>query len=254
MTTRVTFDFSRPATIAHNVGGVAEFDAVTEVGRAAASVGAGNAETRLVAGWLGDWANGIRYTTLPRQGAKARFEYDYGKGEVRGRSATTDDAGDYVKAFSSDPQDPRVNRVFPGESDFTAYMRLGKHPWAFRMDLGAGDGSSPADVGSTLLSGGAAPGRYSPNYAEYEAPANAGLFSFDGAEPLKLVQLLVALGGSVPWVVTLRMVADPSHGIPIASGTGQFVRVDTPALILPGFALGFEAASQGTAMCSVVRY
>lgn len=254
MSSRVTFDFSRPATLVHSIEAAAVFNGTTELGRASGSLGAGNAVTRLVAGRLGTWANDIDYTVTPRQGSVAHVEYDYGKPEVRARGASGHSSDDLVRAFNTLPNDPRINRVIAGRGDLAENMRLGKEPWNFRMDLGAGDGSDPAATGTVALSGGLDPHRSRPNYFEFESVSDAGLFVFDAADPLKLVQLVAALGASVAWTVTLRLLMDTSIAFPIASGTSSTVRVDTSALILPGWGVGFAAAGEGSAFCTVARY
>lgn len=254
MSSHVTFDFSRPATLAHSLGAAAVFDATSEIGRASGSLGAANAVTRLWAGRLGTWANGIDYTVLPRLGASARVEYDYGKPQVRARASAAGNSGDLAQAFNANPHDPRVNRVIAGRGDLAENMRIGKEPWSFRMDTGAGDGSDPAATGTIALSGGLDPNDAKPNQYDFESDAAGGLFVFDAADPLKLVQFMALLDASVAWTLTLRYLRDTSVGIPIATSTSQVVRVDLPVVILPGWGIGFTAATQGSAFCTVARY
>lgn len=254
MSSRVTFDFSRPATLVHSLGDSAVFDAITEIGRSMAEVGASNAVTRLIAGRLGTWADGINYTVMPRAGSVAHIEYDYGKPAVRVRAASSEGSGGLARAFRAPPNDPRVNRVFTGPGDLGTNMRLGKEPWHFRMDNGAGNGDDPAATGTVAMSGGLDPNDSRPNFFEFESEANGGLFVFDQSEPLKLVQFMAGLDASVAWTLTLRPLRDTSVGIPIATGTSQVVRVDLPAIILPEWGIGFTAATQGSAFCTVARY
>lgn len=150
--------------------------------------------------------------------------------------------------------DYEVNRVLTGPGDMATNMRLGKDPWTFRMDNGAGDGSDPAATGTVAMAGGLDPSDRRPNFFEFESDANGGLFVFDANEPLKLVQFMAALDASVAWTLTLRPLRDTSMGIPIATGTSQVVRVDLPAIILPEWGIGFTAATQGSAFCTVARY
>jgi len=254
MSSRVTYDFSRSATLVHSLDASAVFDAVSEIGRAMAEVGAANAVTRLIAGQLGTWANSINYTVMPRLGSAAHVELDYGKPAVRARAASAGTSGDLARAFRAPPHDPRINRVLTGPGDMATNMRLGKDPWTFRMDNGAGDGSDPAATGTVAMAGGLDPSDRRPNFFEFESDANGGLFVFDANEPLKLVQFMAALDASVAWTLTLRPLRDTSMGIPIAAGTSQVVRVDLPAIIMPEWGIGFTAATQGSAFCTVARY
>ncbi len=258
MPTRVTFDFSRPATLSQIVpfGSSAAFDAVTEMGRAAAIVGPDDASTALIAGSLGDWANGIRYTVKPRTGPTGSVQYDYQGGEVRLHPAGTDTARAAVLHFLRDPNDPRVAVNDQGSLDRFTNMRAGREPWVFRAVVGPGDGTDPVAAGSTLLAGGLAPVVYRGNFAQFDVnndTDNGGLFVFDASEPLQLMQFGAYLSASVSWALTLRPVLEDDYMIPLASGTGQFVRVDLPAVILPGWGVSFEALAQGKTFCTVKR-
>ena len=267
MTQRVTFDYSRIATLSHVLTGTAVFNATTEHGRAQATVGAANAATRVAAQHLGAWANGMTYTVWAMGGATTRVESDARSVRVgRATGATANDVAAAVNQ-SLNPRDPRRFFTMLTADNQTEAAR-GNHPGqgaqgAYTMlnaDVASGTGADPVAVGTGTLAGGADPLTYGANAAQYAiAAGSGGLFVFDHDEPLMLVQFAANLSASAAWTLTLRRLGpargDLGVGYAITGASSQFpLVVNQPVIIPPGWGIGFSAvAVQGTAFAMVRR-
>lgn len=264
MTQRVSFDFSRLATLSHALTGTAAFDAVSELGRAQATVGAADAATRISASRLGAEANGITYLVWGMGGAASRVEVD-GRA-IRVGIATGATAADVAAALNLNPRDPRrvfvsyradnqteaVRAIHPGQGAQGAYTLFG-------ADVAGGTGADPVTLGSATLAGGADPSVYGNNAAQFTAATgHGGLFVFDHDEPLVLVQFMAELSSSVAWTLTLRPLTpargDLGIGHTITGATSQNPLVtNQPVVIPPGWGVGFSASAQGSAFVMVRR-
>ena len=252
MSTLVRFDFSRPATLGHF--SEAPFDPETEKGRAFAEIGSGESGVRIEAGSLGDWANGVRFSVLAAAGTEAQSQYDYGgAGHVKVRPGAGMSAGELVRTLNAPVNDPRRQQSLRLHRETTDHMLTGRAPWTFRYASLTEDGTDPADLGTALLAGGEEPQTSRDNQTIFESDAAGGLFVFDSPDPLVLMQFVAHLESSQAWTLTLRPSFDRSVAFPVASGTGQILRVDTPVVILPGWGLGFGAGAKGGALCTVKR-
>lgn len=266
MPSRVTFDFSRHATLSHILTGTAEFNATAELGRATATVGAANAATRVAAGQLGTYANGATFLVWSAGGSVERVERDGRQLRVGKRTGGT--ALQLAAAINNMADDPRVYRSVELADAITQALR-GNHPSPDaktlpRLDIGAdnagGTGADAAATGLGTLAGGVDSTLAGPNHHEYGAAAgNGGLFVFDHSEPLVLVQLAAYLSGSAAWTLTLRPLT-PARGdlgtpVAVAGATSATALVlDKPVVIPPGWGLGFAAAAvQGRVYATVRR-
>lgn len=262
MAQKVTFDFSRVATLAHILGGTATFNATAELGRARLTIGAADAATRVAAPKLGAWANGISYTVWARGGATRQVVYD--GASLRVGKATGDTAEQVADAINASSRDPRrfyattlpdnltssTRAQRPSDGSQGAYLDLG-------ADVAGGSGADPAATGTGVLAGGADPQFQGGNAVQYVASTgNGGLFVFDHEEPLVLVQFMASLSGAVAWELTLRRVsparADEGVALPIANANSQNILVTTPSVVIPpGWGIGFSASAQGGAFVMV---
>lgn len=261
MTSRLTFDFSRPASLAYNLSGSAVFDQGAELGRASASVGSGDGIVRVAAAQKGSYANDLDLTLATR--GVTRVEADGQHLRLLMTSGLT--AAQAIAALNTRLRDPRrfysrqradsvteASRALHGDVGVLPYMGFG-------ADRSSGDGTDPATPGTAAFTGGADPDVFAGNTAQYNSDAAAaGLFVFDADEPLQLVQLAADLGASVAWALTLRRLTpawgEQGSGMPIASGTAQSVLVtDRNVIIPPGWGIGFNAATTGFAMVTVRR-
>lgn len=266
MPSRVTFDFSRPATLSHILSGTAVFNATAELGRATATVGAADAATRVAAAQLGGHANGETFLVWAAGGGTERIERDGRQLRAGKRAAGT--ALQLAAAINAVADDPRVYRSVELADSITQALR-GNNPTPAaktlpRLDLGAdngsGTGADPAATGTGTLAGGLDSTLAGPNHHEYGAAVgNGGLFVFDHSEPLVLVQLAAYLSGSAAWTLTLRPLT-PARGdlgtpVAVAGATSATALVlDKPVVIPPGWGLGFAAAAvQGRAYVTVRR-
>lgn len=263
MTTRIMFDFSRLATLSHTVTGSGVFNGTTEIGRARATIGTGDAATRVAASHLGSYGNALSYTVIAGGGNVERVERDQSSLRVFKRTGGT--AAQTIAALTN-PRDPRQfhqarqydaltealrsGRAFP-TSNVQAFLDIG-------ADLAGGDGSSAAAVGSSALTGGVDPDSWIPNTAGYTTEGDGGLFVFDSEEPLVLVQMMAVLAESAAWTLTLRRLtaarADASSAVAVAGATAtSALKLDTPLVIPPGWGLGFTANTQGFVSVMVRR-
>lgn len=258
MVTRVQHDTSRLVTLEHILTGGA-FDAVTELGRARASLGAANAQTRVAAPFLGDWANGVTYVVGAQGSGGTEAELHPVSRSVQVRPATGGTALQVANAVNTARPNGLTQMTATQARNIQAVSRI-DGDFKLLGDYGAGTGLDPATAGSVALAGGLAPERLPAGWVRFSAAAGgAGLFIFDSDEPLKLVQFGAALSGAVAWTLTLRPLStakyDQGIGLPITNANSQYVLVrDTNVVIPPGWALGFSAAATGRVFASVVRY
>lgn len=236
--------FESAFTLVHRAEGTAVFDGATEIGRARASVGAGDAELRFGAATLGEWANGVGLRVAPDVGngsvildaqpATRRVVYTPPSG------ASAEDAADAYPALQ---KAARTNRAGAAQQDF-GFVCSG--------------GSDPVASGTDTFAGGLAPFRYWGSSVFAVETGNAGLFCFDATEPLELVQVMFDLSSSVAWTLGLRPRTPDglSAGAvtPLTTGTSQRgIIYDKRAIILPNYGVSFAAAAQGMVYVTVRR-
>jgi hypothetical protein len=127
----------------------------------------------------------------------------------------------------------------------------------FGPDNAGNPGTDPATPGSASLTGGLDSLRVGFGCHRYGSNVAAGLFVFDADEPLRLVQFLARLNAPVAWSLLLRPLtparAVDGPGVVIASGVSSTVLVDRAVIVPPGWGLGFEAPTGGTASATVQR-
>lgn len=238
-------DFGNVATLGHRLTAAARF-AGAELGRATATVGAGNAGLVFVAAQLGEHMNGMVATVAPAAGRRTLLldpAPSGGAKRIRYAPAAGDTAGDAAEGFGPALRQARATREAAAHAEF---FRVGVRP--------TGDGSDPVAAGSDTFAGGAAPVR-NLGFPIFESDADdGGFFAFDAQEPLVLRQFVANLGGSVAWTLSLVLRLPGgvvARTIEVASGTGANVVVTTPLIIPPCAALAFTADQTGLACCSV---
>lgn len=259
-TNKPTFDFSRPVTLSQGVSGAENgFTGQSQLGRASALVADGDAQIRLVAAELGDWANGAIFTMGP--------SLPGGRVSLAGRGAggvqlvqcwpdvgeTTEDAAQRLNAFNFDPH---IQMSTDQRFAYEQSLREGKPTWRVRATSVGDGGEDPAPVGSATMAGGG--GRSTSNGWEAETEdGNGGLFVFDAIEMLALRQVLCRFEESVAWAVHLCMISagySPEIVATIASGTGTSVLItDKSVYIPPSFGIAVAALSPGSALVTVQR-
>jgi hypothetical protein len=256
MTTKVTYDFSRPASLIHIVTDSGAFDAVSERGRASATIGMASGATRVAAGALGAWANGLEYTVLPPSNvAFTRVDLDPARA-IRVLPKAGALASDVRTALNSVARaDPRLVLTPRDQAQLSSLVWSG-YRFSYGADFNGGDGMGAVSEGTVILADGADP-TYGNNEVLFSSDANGGLFVFDSDEPLVLLQFQASLGASVAWALTLRELTpargDQSIAIPVTNNTSSGVLVNTPVVIPPGWGLGFSANTTGRARAIVRR-
>lgn len=261
MTQRLTFDFSRPATLAYELTSSARFLPNAELGRASAILGTGDGAVRAVATYKGSYANGRTLHLMTRDDTRVEVDGN----QIRLVMASGLTAEQAAEALLDRQRNPALAYGRPQPDALTSAIRAQRRaaviaPFlGWGVDLNGGSGSDPAPTGVATFAGGADPNEFSANSALYESSAtDAGLYVFDSEEPLKFEQFAASLGGSVAWALTLRRLGpgwgDSGQFAPIASGTGQNVLVtDRNVIIPPGWGIGFSADTTGFAMVTVRR-
>lgn len=240
MTTKVGWDFSRMAVLEHVITATGTFTGTAERGRATASLGSSNAKTRVASTKLGDHINGRRYVVRTAGGSSTGVVVDLEGWQVM--PATGASANDVIAA---------INAFNEMEG-----VRYGRVQASIRADASDGTGASAVGVGSTTFSGGIAPTQITKEWNRFSSDADAGLFVFDHDVPLVLMQMGMRLSGSTAWTLNLRPLTaargDLNTPYPVASGTNQnYLLLDTPAVIPPGWGLGFTASAQGSVWIAV---
>lgn len=243
----LTHDFSNVATLGHRLSASVTFDGVTELGRAVATVGSGDAELRFVAGRLGSVLNGT-VVTVAAADASPIVQLDPapagGTRRVRFVPETTDSAADAAERF------PTLLRNASASREVAAFAEISR----IAVDAG-GSGADPVAAGSATFAGGAEPSLFGGMSLFESATVNGGLFIFDADEALLLRQFAFDLSASVAWTLTMRLLTpargDMGHYVPVANATSQRGIVTTPVIIPPGWGLCFAAAAQGLAAASV---
>lgn len=238
-------DFGNVATLGHRLVDAARFSGA-ELGRARATVGAGDAGLAFVAAQLGSHLNGTVVTVAPATGRRHVLldpAPSGGTRRIRYAPAAGDTAENAVEGFGPALRQARATR------------EVAAHAEIFRLGVQAtGTGGDPVATGSGTFAGGVAPER-ALGFPVFESVSdNGGLFAFDAQEALVLRQFVANLGGSVAWTLSLvmRLPGGVAAGaIEVASGTGTNVVVTTPLIIPPCAALSFTANQTGFAFCSV---
>lgn len=242
----IVHDFSRPVSLGHYVFGTGVLDGTTEIGRARARVGTGDAGLDFAAAELGAHANGVGVVLAPAASRRSvRVDPAVGSGSPR-------------LVYT-----PTVGTAREAAQDFPAALGLGMSTreaaaYRARFNVAAtptGDGSGAVASGSATFAGGAEPSlRMGVPMFEAEN-ANGGLFAFDANEPLLLRQIFLQLDASTAWSVTLRLLTatrqDMGISAVVASGTGQQVLHACSIIVPPGFGVGVSAATQGVALVTV---
>lgn len=238
----IHYDFSRPATLGHYASGTATFGGATELGRASATIGSGDAGVVFVAKELGVELNGLVATI--RNAGRISAQVSGGAGRVDYTVLPTTTALEASEAFQG--------TLYPALN--TREAAALRHKFHIAASY-TGNGTDPAATGSATFAGGADPDRADgfPTYGA--ASGSCGLFCFDHSEPLKLHQVCAALSASLAWTLSLKQL-NPTHTaalmtLPIASGTSQNIFHSSEVIIPPGWGLAFTAAGQGRVTVTV---
>ncbi len=240
MTTKVEWDFSRMAVLEHVITATGTFTGTAERGRGAATLGSSNAKTRVAATRLGDYINSRKYVVRTAGGSETAIHADETGWQITpATGATANDVIAAINAFN-ESQGVRYNHISA----------------KIRADASDGTGVSAVGVGSTTFSGGIAPTQVTKEWNRFSSDADAGLFVFDHDVPLVLMQMGMRLSSSVAWALNLRPLTaargDLNTPYPVASGTNQnYVLLDTPVVIPPGWGLGLTANAQGSVWLAV---
>lgn len=239
----INHDFASGASITHFVAGTGVFSGSAELGRATASVGAGNGGLKLVAEQLGAHMNGVVWQVKP-EGSPAVVELDPTK-VIRYAPLTGNTSGQSKDAFPALLNKARASR---GAASALAY---------FEVAVGAlGDGSDPAPAGSATMAGGVEPTLPFGTPLFSGVNVDGGLVVFDAPYPLVLVGVEVFLDASVAWDLRLAVLSTDRAVVgysPVANATSQRALVTTPAVILPGSGISFVANTSGVLRVTVKR-
>ena len=264
MAVRVIHDFRSPASIEHIIpaGSSGVFNG-TELGRATGSNGASNGVVRASAATLGDWGNIALLIEALGTGANV-VELDPGSVNLgtaaaapsfRVRPSATATAAQVAAAINASRPDPAG--IPQPWQEANQRWALADPLFLFGADTGAGTGASAPTPGSVTLSGGAAPARPSAGCVQFTAAAsaNAGLFVFDGNQPLLLDAFIAVLGSSATWTLSLQPLTAARYAqgsaCQIATGTGTSVYVASGFVIPGGWGLVFSASAVGRAQAIV---
>lgn len=245
----INHDFTSGAQISQEVSGTGTFTGVAELGRAAASVGSGNAGLKATAWQLGSHMNGMTWrinapTSAPRVeldasrqsgGAKA-IRYTPRLGDISERCAW-DFPGHCNRAYAT-----------RDAASALQHFRVGVYH--------LGDGSDPPTAGSDTFAGGIEPYYVHGGPVFSEEDVDGGLICFDAPSQIVLTSFTFALGSSVAWELRLARL-NPDYSISqyavLSSGTAQRGFVSTPAVIPPSSALSFVANATGFITANVRR-